>query len=184
MTTKNKLKWLREGCDPHEDQYLIPVDQARTEDDDLNTDAAVAWINISYSRVRFYNGRGGEGTSRPDAYVAYVRDEKAKHGSRLVTEGANTTGDVGHILMTKNVAAFTSLRAAKQAIAAELAKKTPIVIGDPAERKSSYMGPADQIIEQTCSACSGPLDVLGVLGARAHFRCRNCGLDSSLEGAA
>jgi hypothetical protein len=118
--SKPKLKWFREDYDPYEDQFLIPVGQAYTEDDDLNTDAAVAWIRISYDRTRFYGGRGGEGTSRPDAYVAYVRGEHNRE--RLVTEGADTTGDVGHILSTKVVKSFSSLRAAKQAIYAELAK--------------------------------------------------------------
>jgi predicted RNA-binding Zn-ribbon protein involved in translation (DUF1610 family) len=30
-----------------------------------------------------------------------------------------------------------------------------------------------------CVACGGPLVVLGILGPRVHFRCRNCGLDQS-----
>ena len=35
--------------------------------------------------------------------------------------------------------------------------------------------------ELTCSACGGELVALGALGNRAHFRCRACGLDSSVE---
>jgi hypothetical protein len=33
-----------------------------------------------------------------------------------------------------------------------------------------------------CSTCGGPLMLLGALGSRTHYRCRNCGLDSSTEG--
>lgn len=29
----------------------------------------------------------------------------------------------------------------------------------------------------TCSACSGPLILLGLLGIVKWFRCRNCGLE-------
>ena len=44
---KPKLKWFREGYDPHEDLYLIPVDQERTEDGDLETllaDCRLVWL--------------------------------------------------------------------------------------------------------------------------------------------
>ena len=121
---KPKLKWFREGCDPHEDLYLIPVDQERNEDDDLNTDAAVAWIKIAYDRTRFYNGRGGECTSRPDSYVAYVQDPRSGHQRRgiVITEGADEVAYVGGLFSDKSDKAFRSLRAAKQAIMAALAK--------------------------------------------------------------
>lgn len=33
-----------------------------------------------------------------------------------------------------------------------------------------------------CSQCGGPLVPLGSLGKRKHYRCRNCGMDSSKEG--
>ena len=126
MSTKTKLKWFREGCDPHEDLYLIPVDQERTEDDDLNTDAAVAWIKIAYDRTRFYGGRGGEGTSRPDSYVAYVQDPRPGRKHRgigiVITEGANAIAYVGGLFSDKSDKSFVSLRAAKQAIMAALAK--------------------------------------------------------------
>lgn len=116
---KQKLKWFREGVDNHEDLYLIPVDQERTEDDDLNVDAAVAWVKIAYDRTRFYQGRGGEGTSRPDAYVAFVRDGKHE---RVVTEGASAVAHIGGLFSDKADKAFYTLLAAKQAIKAELAK--------------------------------------------------------------
>ena len=121
---KPKLRWFREGHDPHEDTYLIPVDQARTEDDDLNTDAAVAWIKIAYDRTRFYGGRGGEGTSRPDSYVAYVQDPRPgrKHRGIVISEGANAVAYVGGLFSDKSDRSFVSLRAAKQAIMAALAK--------------------------------------------------------------
>ena len=124
MSTKPKLKWFREGCDPHEDMYLIPVDQARTEDDDLNTDAAVAWIKIAYDRTRFYGGRGGEGTSRPDSYVAYVQDPRPgrKHRGIVISEGANAVAYVGGLFSDRSDKAFRTLRAAKQAIMKALAK--------------------------------------------------------------
>lgn len=124
MSTKPKLKWFREGCDPHEDMYLIPVDQERAEDDVLNTDAAVAWIKIAYDRTRFYSGRGGEGTSRPDSYVAYVQDPRQgrQHRGIVITEGANAVAHIGGLFSDKSDKAFTSLRAAKQAISAALAK--------------------------------------------------------------
>jgi hypothetical protein len=121
---KPKLKWFREGCDPYEDMYLIPVGQERTEDGDLNFDAAVAWIKIAYDRTRFWGGRGGEGTSRPDSYVAYVQDPRPGrlHRGIVITEGAKDIAYVGGLFSDKSNKAFTSLRAAKQAIAAALAK--------------------------------------------------------------
>lgn len=121
---KLKLKWFREGCDPHEDLFLIPVGQERNETDDLNTDAAVAWIKIAYDRTRFYNGRGGEGTSRPDSYVAYVQDPRPgrEHRGIVITEGAHEIARVGGLFSTKSDKAYRSLRAAKQAIMAALAK--------------------------------------------------------------
>jgi tRNA(Ile2) C34 agmatinyltransferase TiaS len=30
-----------------------------------------------------------------------------------------------------------------------------------------------------CPYCGGPLSPLGQLGARAHYRCQSCGMDSS-----
>ena len=33
--------------------------------------------------------------------------------------------------------------------------------------------------DEGCPACGGPVTLLGTLGKRKHFRCRNCGLDSS-----
>lgn len=117
-------KWFREGHDPHEDLYLIPVGQERTEDGDLNFDAAVAWIKIAYDRTRFYSGRGGEGTSRPDSYVAFVQDRRSGRAHRgiVVTEGSDAIAHIGGLFSDKSSKAFTSLRAAKQAIAAALAK--------------------------------------------------------------
>jgi hypothetical protein len=122
--SKTKLKWFREGHDPHEDLYLIPVGQERTEDDDLNFDAAVAWVKIAYDRTRFYGGRGGEGTSRPDSYVAFVQDTRSgrQHRGIVITEGANAVAHIGGLFSDKSDKAFTSLRAAKQAINVELAK--------------------------------------------------------------
>lgn len=32
-----------------------------------------------------------------------------------------------------------------------------------------------------CLACGGQLEPLGSLGNRRHYRCRNCGLDTSVE---
>lgn len=120
---KPKLKWFREGCDTYEDLFLIPVDQERTEDGDLNIDAAVAWIKIAYDRTRFFNGRGGEGTSRPDSYVAFVRGDRSQNlKDRVVTDGADDVAHVGGLFSDKADKAFRSLRAAKQAINAELAK--------------------------------------------------------------
>ncbi len=123
---KQKLKWFREGCDPHEDLYLIPVDQARTEDDSLNTDAAVAWIKIAYDRTRFYSGRGGEGTSRPDSYVAFVQDTRAgrQHRGIVIAEGANAVAHIGGLFSDRSDRSFISLRAAKLAISTELAKRS------------------------------------------------------------
>ena len=121
---KPKLKWFREGHDPHEDMYLIPVGQERIEDDDLHTDAAVAWVKIAYDRTRFYGGRGGEGTSRPDSYVAYVQDPRPgrQHRGIVIPEGADAVAYVGGLFSDKSDKAFRSLRAAKQAIVVALAK--------------------------------------------------------------
>lgn len=190
--TKTKLKWLREGYDTHEDMYLIPVGQERTEDDDLNVDAAVAWIKISYDRTRFYHGRGGEGTSRPDSYVAYVQDEhpRRRHLGRVLSEGADATGDVGHILLTKHVPAFRTLTAAKKAIAAELAKieakKASLAHGGAWQSTNEL--PDELCMDEVdlaarCSVCGGPLMPLGTLGNIDHFRCRNCGMDSHARSA-
>jgi hypothetical protein len=212
MTTKTKLKWHREGYDRYEDQYLIPVGQERTEDDDLNVDAAVAWIKIAYSRVRFFNGRGGEGESRPDSYVAYVQDTgRRRHLGRAIVEGATETAHVGGLFSDKMERSFTTLRAAKKAIAAELAKIEAESAahfghkGGECERCDA----ADKIIERlavedahggawqstdelpnelcmdaaSCSVCGGPLMPLGALGTVNHFRCRNCGMDSHARSA-
>jgi tRNA(Ile2) C34 agmatinyltransferase TiaS len=35
-----------------------------------------------------------------------------------------------------------------------------------------------------CPVCAGPVYPLGSLGARQHFRCRNCGLDLSHDPVA
>ena len=119
---KPTLQWFREGCDPHEDLHLIPVGQERTEDGDLNFDAAVAWIKIAYQRTRFYSGRGGEGTSRPDSYVAFVQDTRSgrQHRGIVITEGASAVAHIGGLFSDKSDKAFTSLRAAKQAISSAL----------------------------------------------------------------
>lgn len=132
---KPKVKWFREGVDPHEDLYLIPVDQVRYEGD-LNTDAAVAWIKIAYDRTRFYSGRGGEGTSRPDSYVAYINDPRpGREGHGIViAEGADDVAYVGGLLSHKSSKAFSSLRAAKQAISNALEK---LEGGPPVEEKKS-----------------------------------------------
>jgi hypothetical protein len=120
--SKIKMKWWREGVDNHENLYLVPVDKIDAEDDEgdeINpSDHAVAWIDISYNRTRFYHGRGGEGTSRPDSYIAYVKDGSK---DRIVEEGANVNGDAGSILDTKIVPAFSTIRAAKAAINRALA---------------------------------------------------------------
>ena len=42
----------------------------------------------------------------------------------------------------------------------------------------------DYEVPLSCSACGGALVALGALGRVAHFRCRNCGLDSSFDDAA
>jgi hypothetical protein len=34
-------------------------------------------------------------------------------------------------------------------------------------------------VEGVCSVCGGPNMVLGQLGSKTHYRCRNCGMDSS-----
>lgn len=33
-----------------------------------------------------------------------------------------------------------------------------------------------------CSMCGGPQMILGALGNRTHYRCRNCGMDNSADG--
>ena len=39
-----------------------------------------------------------------------------------------------------------------------------------------FLSSADELLP--CSACSGPLVLLGTLGDQDHFRCRNCGMDT------
>lgn len=36
-------------------------------------------------------------------------------------------------------------------------------------------------MEITCPTCWGPAIPMGILGTRAHFRCRNCGDQWSLD---
>lgn len=122
---KSKLKWCREHVDNYEDMFLIPVgvdgvdDNGLLEDGELAIDKAVAFIKIGYSQCRFYTGRGGEGTSRPDGYAAYVRDGSKE---RLVVDGSNTQLRLGGIFSDKYTRAFTSLRDAKNVIKVELDK--------------------------------------------------------------
>ena len=124
---KPKLKWFREGYEPHEDQFLLPVGQERDEHDDLNKDAAVAWIEIGYGNHRDFRSRGGEGTSRPDTYVARVRDGGRE---RVITEGADALANRG-LFSDKYHKAFSSLRRAKQAVDAELVKLEAQPTEDP-----------------------------------------------------
>jgi hypothetical protein len=130
----SKLKWCREGVDNHEDLYLIPMRAELDEngldaEGQLDTEHAVAWIKIGYSSCRFYNGRGGEGTSRPDAYAAYVKDATKRSDMRLLVTGSNTQVRIGGIFSDKYTSAFTSLRAAKKAVETEL--KMLAQIGTP-----------------------------------------------------
>lgn len=37
----------------------------------------------------------------------------------------------------------------------------------------------DEENDRECSVCGGERQVLGALGGRTHFRCRNCGMQSS-----
>jgi hypothetical protein len=37
----------------------------------------------------------------------------------------------------------------------------------------------DDVLQERCPACYGPLYVLGRLGSLIHFRCRDCGTDCS-----
>jgi len=34
---------------------------------------------------------------------------------------------------------------------------------------------------KVCGNCQGPLTLLGKLGNLTHYRCRNCGMDTSIE---
>jgi len=151
MASKTKLKWFREGHDKYEDLYLIPVGQERDAEGDLSTDAAVAWIKIAYDRTRFYGGRGGEGESRPDSYVAMIREGNR---SRVVAEGADDLAYVGGLFSTKPDKAFSSLRAAKQAIANDLAKrggvpKSPAQIEEPKKKSAAQLQrEIDEVLRQ------------------------------------
>lgn len=116
----NKPKWLREGADNYETLYLMPHGVAlEDEEGESQHGQALAHVLMGYDRTRFYSGRGGEGTSRPDHYIAYVRRDGK---DVLVTEGADCTGDVGGLLNTKLVKAYRTLTAAKKAIAGALAR--------------------------------------------------------------
>jgi hypothetical protein len=92
---KPKLKWLREGHDPHEDLYLIPVGQERTEDDDLNTDALIGWnsgaaADIINRRIAYLRSLGEDvrntvawrdavAESRRDAVRAHATSSPVAH---------------------------------------------------------------------------------------------------------
>jgi len=187
MSKKTKLKWCREGVDNYEDMALIPVsvdgvdDKGFNDDGDLAVDKSVAYIKIGYCQVRFYNGRGGQGTSRPDAYVAYVKDVRAKHGERLLVEGTNTQVKIGGIFSDKYTSAFTSLRAAKKAVDAELKLLAQIGAAPHGGAwQSTDELPNELCMDEPspCNACGGELTPLGTLGTVNHFRCRNCGIDS------
>ena len=180
---KLKLKWFREGYDPHEDMYLIPVGQERTEDDDLNTDVAVAWIKIAYDRTRFYSGRGGEGTSRPDAYVAFVQDRRPGrqlHGS-VIPDRADAVAHIGGLFSDKSDKAFTSLRAAKQAIMTELIMTELVKLdGAAIETTAEATRPATDVdvdVDAPSAPCTHPEHRLGTRGGlRKHQRvCLQCG---------
>jgi hypothetical protein len=174
---KQKLKWFRDGADPYEAQYLAPT--GWDPDDDGANDHVVAWIDTYYSATRFYHGRGGMGTSRPDGYQAYVG---YRPGRALAVPGSRV-GRLGPSFI------FPTLTAAKQAIAEALAKTSQSAPVEPAFEPNEKLSAAWDVddVEDTgmdtpsgiCSACGGELESLGTLGNRAHYRCRRCGLDSS-----
>ena len=56
-------------------------------DGEIRCDDAIAHILIAYDRTRFHSGRGGEGTSRPDGYVA-ARSAQGVSDPRKFLEGA------------------------------------------------------------------------------------------------
>ena len=68
-----------------------------------------------FPRIIFFQGR---------PYVAYVQDNRPgrQHRGIVITEGAHAIAHVGGLFSDKADKAFYSLRAAKQAITAELAK--------------------------------------------------------------
>lgn len=47
-----------------------------------------------------------------------------------------------------------------------------------AENEPEWGGPPDE----SCGLCGGELTLLGALGARLHYRCRNCGWETSNYG--
>ena len=79
------------------------------------------------------------------------------------------------------------------AIAADPSDEAPNVPeeADPEAARRAFLpderdcfGEEDEEAPLACGACGGPLVALGSLGRVAHFRCRNCGADSSFDDAA
>lgn len=56
--------------------------------------------------------------------------------------------------------------------------------GDPSLIPPYDVEPDEEFDIANCPACEGPGMLLGVLGTRTHYRCRNCGLDFSRKEAA
>lgn len=126
---KNKTKWIREGADNYETLYLVPSDRAADADDGDApfADDCIAYITPAYDRTRFYGGIGGEGTSRPDGYVATL-----VVGGRNI-ELVNTVNvyiaHIGGIFSTRSSSGYRTITEAKTAIKAALAARavTPTV---------------------------------------------------------
>ena len=54
----------------------------------------------------------------------------------------------------------------------------------PEEKESAYENEGDEEPTSECPSCGGPGGILGQMGNRIHYRCRNCGMDFSQSTSA
>ena len=59
-----------------------------------------------------------------------------------------------------------------------MSKKPDKLVPDFAEKPVTYLDVEDEV-QHFCDVCGGECFILGTLGNRTHYRCRNCGMDSS-----
>lgn len=61
------------------------------------------------------------------------------------------------------------------------------MVNEQQAREEIFAGEEDLCLEyfpeepEPCALCGGPVGVLGTLGNRTHFQCRNCGAECSHE---
>lgn len=118
----------------------------------------------------FFKSERGEATSSPECHCC---------NGRGAIEGVIRKADGAQVLIDRpcpicNPHGLFPIRKAHN--------KSVGIIGYLALRKSDGDDDADDHPSGSCPICGGPGVHLGNLGARTHFRCRNCGMDFSRRG--